>query len=128
MNVKGIAWLGIVSDDPAVRAFYADVLGLPVLDETAAYAYYAVNDMTHLEVLASTSGTAQHQRHDAPAVGFLVEDVAAGVAALRQAGVGLLTEVKEWRSETEIHRWVTFADPAGNILLLLERRRLQRHV
>ncbi|GAB4515195.1 MAG: hypothetical protein OHK0046_18340 [Anaerolineae bacterium] len=121
MNIKGIAWIGIVSDDPEVRRFYTSTLQLQVMDEADSYAYYAVDAVTRLEILASASGTAKLQRSNAPAVGFLVDDIAASVQELKEDGVHLLTDIKEWRSGEVVHRWVYFNDPAGNTLLLLER-------
>jgi catechol 2,3-dioxygenase-like lactoylglutathione lyase family enzyme len=121
MNIIGIAWIGLVSDEAAMRAFYAQVLRLPLLDETAHYAYYAVDAVTRLEILASASRTAAQQRADAPAIGFLVSDLDQGVAELQAAGVTVRLPVQEWRSGENVHRWVYFTDPAGNVLLLLER-------
>lgn len=121
MNIKGVAWLGIVSDDPAVRDFYTSILQLKLLDETDTYAYYAVDAITRLEILASASSTAKLQRSDAPAIGILVDDIESSVQELESAGVRMLTAIKEWRSGEIVHRWIYFADPAGNILLLLER-------
>lgn len=121
MNIKGIAWLGIVSDDPAVRDFYTHVLQLKLLDETDEYAYYAVDAVTRLEILASTSGTAKLQRSDAPAIGFLVDNLDLALRELERAGIALRTPVEEWRSGEIVHRWFYFADPAGTVLLLLER-------
>jgi predicted enzyme related to lactoylglutathione lyase len=113
--------LGIVSDDPIVRSFYSNTLQLKLLDETDSYAYYAVDNVTRLEILTGMSDSAKRQRRDAPAIGFLVDDLDSGVQELVNAGVKLLTEIKEWRSGEIVHRWIYFADPADNILLLLER-------
>lgn len=122
MNIKGIAWLGIVSDDPAMRDFYARTLQLRVLEEASSYAYYAIDEHARVEIVSSSSGTATHQRRDSPAIGFLVDDLEAGIRALEDAGVVLRSEVLEWRSTVARHRWAYFADPAGNVLLLLERQ------
>jgi predicted enzyme related to lactoylglutathione lyase len=122
VNITGVAWLGIVSDDPATREFYARTLRLKLLDQADSYAYYAVDEHARVEILGSSSETARHQRPDAPAIGFLVDDLDAAVDELRDAGVSLLTDVKEWRGESARHRWVYFTDPAGNILLLLQRQ------
>lgn len=122
MKILGIAWLGLVSDDAATRQFYTHTLGLKLLDEKEDYAYYAVDAVTRLEILASASATARQQRADAPAIGFLVAELDASKAELEQAGAKLLTDIKEWRSGEIVHRWFYFADPAGNILLLLERQ------
>jgi hypothetical protein len=66
VNIKGIAWLGIISDNPATRDFYARVLRLRVLDETATYAYYAVDEHARIEILSSSSETAAQQRQGSP--------------------------------------------------------------
>jgi catechol 2,3-dioxygenase-like lactoylglutathione lyase family enzyme len=121
MNIKGIAWLGIVSDDPAAREFYARILHLRVLEEAPTYAYYAIDEHARLEIVSNSSETAKRQRQDSPAIGFLVDDLEAGMRALEDGGVALRSEVNEWRSTVARHRWVYFADPAGNVLLLLER-------
>lgn len=122
MNIKGIAWVGIISDDPAVRDFYTNTLQLRLLNETDKYAYYAVDSVTRLEILASTSDTAKQQRSNAPTIGFLVDNIETSVRELEGIGIRLLSDIKEWRSNEIVHKWVYFADPADNILLLLERQ------
>jgi catechol 2,3-dioxygenase-like lactoylglutathione lyase family enzyme len=122
VNIKGIAWLGIVNDDLATRDFYAGGLKLRVLEGTATYAYYAVDEHARIEILSSSSETAAQLRQASPAIGSLVDDLEAGMRALADAGVALRSEVSEWRSTVARHRWVYFADPAGSVLLLLERQ------
>jgi catechol 2,3-dioxygenase-like lactoylglutathione lyase family enzyme len=121
IEVIGIAWIGIVSDDPAARDFYQHTLKLPVLESTANYAYFSIDDRARLEILASHTPTASRQNAHAPAIAFLVSDLDAALTHLRDQGVGLRSDILSWQSDTERHRWVYFADPAGNILLLLER-------
>jgi hypothetical protein len=58
-----------------------------------------------------------------PALGFLVEDLDSAVQELRAADVNLKSEIEEWRSDEEIHRWIYLEDPEGHTLLLLERHR-----
>lgn len=121
MNIIGIAWIGMVSDDPAMRHFYQHILGLKLLDESDTYAYYQIDPIARLEILARLSKTAQLQHHHAPAIGFLVENIEQSVQELKNAHIALLSDIQEWRSGEIWHRWVYFADPAGNTLLLLER-------
>jgi catechol 2,3-dioxygenase-like lactoylglutathione lyase family enzyme len=123
MNIKGIAWIGIVSDQPAMRDFYQQTLNLKVLDESEKYAYYAVDAQVRLEILASHSKTAAQQSASAPAIGFLVDDIEAAYTELLANGTPICSEIKAWQSEdaTELHRWFYFEDPDGNTLLMLAR-------
>lgn len=121
MKIKGIAWIGLVSDNPDMRRFYSDVLGIRLSEETQDMDYYQLNGDTHLEIVASDTATAASQRADAPAIAFLVEDLESAVKELKAAGAAKLTEIREWSSEEETHRWAYFEDPGGNTLLLMER-------
>lgn len=123
MKVLGIGWLGLVSDQPGTRRFYAKVLGLNLTQEKPAYAYFTLSETTHLEILSSDTRLAKRQRPGAPALGFLVEDLDSAVQEVKAAGVNLKSEIEEWRSDNEVHRWVYLEDPEGYTLLLIERRR-----
>ena len=123
MKVLGIGWIGLVSDQPSTRRFYAKVLGLNVAEDEPTYAYFTLSETTHLEILASDTRLAARQRVGAPALGFLVEDLDAAVQEVKAAGVNLTSEIEEWRSDNEVHRWVYLEDPEGRTLLLMERRR-----
>jgi|GEM_PF-2648293 len=121
MNVLGVAWIGLVSDREAMRHFYSELLGLKLLEAEVGFAYYQVDEKTRLEILASHTRTATQQRADAPAIGFLVDDLESAVQHLRQANVSFMSEIQEWRSGEVIHRWIYLKDPENNVLLLLER-------
>lgn len=123
MKVLGIGWLGLVSDQPETRQFYAKVLGLNLIEDKPAYAYFTIGEATHLEILSSDTRLATRQRQGVPALGFLVEDLDSAVQELRSADVNLKSEIEEWRSDEEIHRWIYLEDPEGHTLLLLERHR-----
>ena len=123
MKVLGIGWIGLVSDQPSTRRFYAKVLGLNVAEDEPTYGYFTLSETTHLEILASDTRLAARQRVGAPALGFLVEDLDAAVQEVKAAGVNLTSEIEEWRSDNEVHRWVYLEDPEGHTLLLMERRR-----
>ena len=124
MNILGVGWIGLVSDRPQTRRFYKQVLGLRLIEQKPAYAYYTINAATHLEVLSTASRLAGRQRADAPAIGFRVDHLDNAVQELGVAGVELRSGIEEWRSDNEQHRWVCFDDPEGHTLLLLERRRI----
>jgi catechol-2,3-dioxygenase len=121
MKILGIAWLGFVSDNPDMRRFYGEVLGLPLDEETEEMAYYRINETSHLEILSTDSATANNQKTEAPAVAFLVADLDAAATKLQAAGTRASSEIREWSSPEETHRWLYFEDPEGNILLLMER-------
>jgi catechol 2,3-dioxygenase-like lactoylglutathione lyase family enzyme len=121
VKVLGLAWIGLVSDRPEMRRFYAEALGLKLLEAEAGFAYFQVDETARLEILASHTGTAARQRADAPALGFLVDDLDGAVHQLQQAGVAFTSEIKEWRSGDVMHRWIYLQDPDRNVLLLLER-------
>ena len=120
-RVLDVGFIGIVSDTAAAREFYADTLGLEVLDTADDHLYLSAGPQARVELLKSATESARAQRADAPSIGFLVDDLDAARQALTPTGV-LSNEVGEWRSEAEVHRWCYLRDPAGNVLLLLERR------
>jgi len=123
VKILGIGWLGLIGDHPETRQFYAKTLGLNLVAEEPTYAYYSINETTHLEILSTGSRLANRQREGAPAVGFLVDDLDHAVQELTAAGATLKSEIEEWRSDDERHRWIYFEDPEGHTLLLLERQR-----
>ena len=121
MKILGIGWLGLVSDRPETRQFYAKVLELKLIAEEPTYAYYIVNETTHLEILSTRSRLANRHRESALAIGFLVDDLDSAIQQLIAAGAKVRGEIEEWRSDEERHRWIYFEDPEGHTLLLLER-------
>lgn len=122
MKVLGVAWIGLVSDQPAMRQFYVETLGLKLLEANVDFAYYQVDETTRLEILASHTRTAAQQQATAPAIGFLVDDLPTAIQHLQQGAVRFTSEVQEWQSGEVLHRWIYLKDPEDNVLLLLERR------
>ena len=60
--ITGIAFVGIVTQNPEMRAFCRDVLGLQVLAENPdRFTYFATDRNGRLELLAPHTNTAQHQ-------------------------------------------------------------------
>jgi catechol 2,3-dioxygenase-like lactoylglutathione lyase family enzyme len=123
VKILGLGWLGLVSDKPETRHFYAAVLGLSLAEATPAYAYFSIDEHVYLEILASDTRLAARQRSRSPALGFLVEDLDRAVLELQAAGVHLKSAIEAWLSDGESHRWIYFEDPEGHTLLLLERQR-----
>jgi catechol 2,3-dioxygenase-like lactoylglutathione lyase family enzyme len=123
MRIRGLAWLGVVSDRPETRAFYREALGLEQLAEDASYAYLKIDERARLEVLASDTQTARRHRPGAPVFGFLVDDVEAALDEVRAKGYPVEGTIHEWRDDTEVHRWTYLQDPEGHILQLVDVRR-----
>ena len=121
VRIRDVAFIGIVSDDPAVRRFYVEDLGLEALEETDRYLYLRAGPQARLEILAADTDTAAEQSQTAPSVGFLVDDIHEARSALTDKGIPC-GEIKRWASDTEEHLWFYLSDPAANTLLLLERR------
>jgi catechol 2,3-dioxygenase-like lactoylglutathione lyase family enzyme len=73
----------LARDLAAARDFYHGKLGLEILNENEAAIVFRCGGGTHLDVTASTTGTADEQTQAA----WLVEDLRAEVAELRSRGV-----------------------------------------
>lgn len=123
MLENSAAFSGFAVDDiDAARAFYADILGLPV----------TLNEMGILEItLGSGARVIAYLKHDhAPAgftiLNFPVEDVEAAVDELNARGVVTKIYHDQYGGDAKgISRghgpdiaW--FRDPAGNVLSVLE--------
>jgi catechol-2,3-dioxygenase len=121
MKVLGVAWIGVVGTRPETRCFYGQILGLPELEQTPEYGYYAVGDTTRLEVLRPGTASSSRQRADAPAIGFLVANLDRALEDLVSNGSPASDEVYEWHSDHSVHRWVYLRDPEDNVVLLVER-------
>ncbi|THF69849.1 VOC family protein [Deinococcus sp. Arct2-2] len=109
-----------VNDLTAARAFYADVLGLQVSEQ---------HGMLRLHITGSRPVLVYPKPDHVPAaytiLNFPVDDVDAAVDALAASGVNLLRYAGMNLDERGVMRgqgptiaW--FADPAGNILSVLE--------
>ncbi|HEY6318097.1 MAG TPA: VOC family protein [Acidimicrobiia bacterium] len=122
MQTLGIVWAGTRTGSySAMTAFARDVLGLPVVEETDGMTVYQLADGDHFEVF-DAAGTDGEPYFEAPVVGFLVEDVAAGAAELVAAGVELLGPVVDLGESA----WVHFRAPDGHVYELAGGRRFQR--
>jgi catechol 2,3-dioxygenase-like lactoylglutathione lyase family enzyme len=112
-----------VSDRERAKDFYTGTLGLTVQEETGSDVMFAAGDGTGLGAYETPhAGTAQHAL-----AAFLVDDLDATMAALRERGVtfeeydlpGLKTENGVAVVDGERGAW--FKDPDGNILAIGER-------
>jgi catechol 2,3-dioxygenase-like lactoylglutathione lyase family enzyme len=108
-------------DIDSTRKFYEGILSLEILRETPAGITYRTGDTSLSLYPTQFAGTAQHTLG-----GFVVKDIEAAVAELRQRGVtfeeydmpGLKTV--DGIAELEGERAAWFKDPEGNILSLYQ--------
>ena len=122
MHVRGIVWAGTRTHAyPAMTAFTRETLGLRVVAETAGMTVYELPDGDHFEVFDADQPDGAPY-FDAPVVGFLVDDVAAGAAELEAAGVELLGPVVDLGERA----WVHFRAPDGHVYELAGGRRFRR--
>ena len=111
-------------DIDSTRKFYEGVLGLQIVQETPAGISYRTGDSTLSLYPTQFAGTAQHTLG-----GFVVKDLEAAMAELRERGVtfeeydmpGLKTV--NGIAELEGERGAWFKDPEGNILSLYQSTR-----
>jgi len=121
--ITGIGFVGIVTENREMRAFYRDVLGLELLAEHSdRFAYFATDARGRVELLAPHTNLAQHQHPHRVSFGLLVEDLDAALAELESKPTGPVSEVFSWTKGEVSQRWVFLRDPDGNALLLLEQR------
>jgi catechol 2,3-dioxygenase-like lactoylglutathione lyase family enzyme len=123
-NTKCVATLA-TKDLPAARAFYVDTLGLlPTVDDENGLSF-TLDDGSGLLVYARPG----HHAPENTAATFVVSDVEAEAADLRQRGVSLLdydlpdigiTTVEGIASDDTGGKVAWFKDPDGNILSILE--------
>lgn len=114
-----------VDDIPAAKIFYAEVLGLPVLEE---------NGMLQLEIGGDKHVLVYPKNNHAPAtytvLNFPVGDIEATVDQLTADGVQFerypnVDERGIFRGDGPLIAW--FTDPAGNIMSVLEDSRVPTH-
>ena len=109
------------ADIGRARKFYADQLGLEIVDEREDGIRFAVGDTTFLVYESSFAGT-----NEATAAAIIVDDVRAEVARLREAGVEILEyDMPDFRTEDGIIEMpdgpgAFIKDTEGNIIAIGE--------
>jgi catechol 2,3-dioxygenase-like lactoylglutathione lyase family enzyme len=104
-----------------MTSFAQDTLGLRVVEETTGMTVYDLPDGDRFEVFDADHADGAPY-FDAPVVGFLVDDVAAGAAELEAAGVELLGPVVDLGESA----WVHFRAPDGHVYELAGGGRFER--
>ena len=114
MKVKAISWVGVSTDTPDVMAgFFRDVLKLPVAVDEPSFAVFELPSGDKVEVFGPDAPAPDYQFASNPVVvGFLVDDIDAATAALREAGVEVLGD-KETAGDD--YAWQHFRGPDGRI-------------
>jgi catechol 2,3-dioxygenase-like lactoylglutathione lyase family enzyme len=113
MKVTGLGWAGTRTNRAAeLSGFYENVLGLPVVHREEGFWVHELPGGCHLEVFGPDYPDKEHFV-TGPVVGFEVDDLAAAVEELRDAGVELLS--------TPGATWQHFRGPDGNVYELVSR-------
>jgi predicted enzyme related to lactoylglutathione lyase len=101
-------------DLPRARAFYKDVLGLEIADETAGH--YARFDGGTSFVCVERKGSESYPSQDKAVLFFEVEELAVALESLGPARV-----VQSGASKSGRPSWAVIHDPEGHNILLLQR-------
>jgi predicted enzyme related to lactoylglutathione lyase len=101
-------------DLPRARAFYKDVLGLEIADETPGH--YAKFDGGASFICVERKGSESYPSQDKAVLFFEVEDLAAALESLGPERV-----VQSGNSKRGRPSWAVIHDPEGHNILLLGR-------
>ncbi len=111
IRVRGVVWIGTRTDAyTETVAFFREVLAIPLVEPRADFAWASMSDGSQLEVFGPTD----HEHTDfatGPVPEFLVDDLAAALAELRERGVEIVGEPVLGTDEG----WIHFRAPDGNI-------------
>jgi catechol 2,3-dioxygenase-like lactoylglutathione lyase family enzyme len=113
MRVLGVVWVGTrtAAFDETVQ-FFRDVLGVPLDRVRDDFAWSRMPNTSQFEVFGDTDPEHDHFA-TGPVPEFLVEDLAAGLAELRAAGVEILGEPV--MDDGYGNGWLHFRAPDGNV-------------
>jgi catechol 2,3-dioxygenase-like lactoylglutathione lyase family enzyme len=113
----------LATDLDASRAFYRDVLGLPILTENDERVLFACGGSSFLSVTRSTVGTADGQTQ----LAWRVPDIRAAVADLRARGIRIESYVApdpvtdaDGVADMGYVLAAWFTDPGGNVLAVVQ--------
>jgi len=111
MEVRGLVWAGVRTDRFAeTLAFFADVLGLPLIEAAPDFAWSRLPDSSQFEIFGPGEGAHDHFT-TGPVPEFLVDDLHAAAAELEAAGIELLGPIHG----TDEQAWLHFRAPDGNV-------------
>lgn len=119
MRVLGYTWAGVrTADLKSATRFFADVLGLSVLQQKKGVVQFEMPSGQLFEVFSSESR--YYRLHACPVLGFQVQDVRAARKELEAKGVEFVTEIYGDESE---EAWVYFRGPDGYLYELWQTDR-----
>jgi catechol 2,3-dioxygenase-like lactoylglutathione lyase family enzyme len=111
MKVLGVVWAGTRTDRYVETIeFFRDVLGVPLVELEADFAFSRMSDSSQFEVFGPSDRDHLHFT-TGPVPEFLVEDISAAVRELRAADVEILGEPHIEGA----NGWVHFRAPDGNV-------------
>jgi predicted enzyme related to lactoylglutathione lyase len=111
MRVIGVVWVGTRTDKfDETMAFFRDVLGVPLDEVEPDFAWSRMPNTSQLEVFGPRNTEHDHFT-TGPVPEFLVEDLAAALEELRDAGVEILGEPHVEGTDG----WLHFRAPDGNV-------------
>ncbi len=117
---KQIAVVSLWAEDvPTAAHFYRDVIGLRMLPHDSHHDERPHFDVggTYLTILKGKPIPAQNtEPSHFPLIAFTVDDLGSAIERLRTHRIELLKDV----AEDADSRWVTFHDPAGNLIELVQ--------
>lgn len=111
MDVTSLGWVGTRTERSGELAdFYEHVLGLELVHQEPGFWVFRLPDGRNVEVFGTDHPSKDHF-DTGPVVGFVVRDLGAAVAELREAGIELLGEPGP--------TWQHFRGPDGNVYELV---------
>ena len=121
-SIQGIGQIAVyVKDLPTAVRFYRDRLGLPLQFEVAGMAFFDVGGIR----LMLTQPNASDATTRASILYFRVTDIAASWQQLMQAGTTPKEPPQQVHVANGVALWLAFfEDPSGNVMALMEERRL----
>lgn len=118
MRVLGYTWAGVrTADLKSTASFFADVLGLTVIEQGKGMVQFEMPSGQLFEVFSSENR--YYRLHACPVLGFQVQDVRAARKELEAKGVEFVTETYGDESEA----WVYFRGPDGYLYELWQTTR-----
>ena len=111
MRVLGVVWVGTRTEAfSETFSFFRDVLGVPLEELEPDFGWSRMPDTSQFEIFGPTD---EEHRHftTGPVPEFLVDDLAAALAELRNAGVEILGAPHVIGTEG----WLHFKGPDGNV-------------
>ena len=112
MRIESIGQIGIpVKDVERAVSFYRDVIGLPLLFETAGLAFFQCGETRLMLSLPETS----EFDHPSSVLYFKVDDLAESVITMKEVGAEFIDEPHMVGKMGDVEVWMTFfRDSEGN--------------